>query len=296
MGRTRSSLATATSANAVHLRLKLRPLLAFRDYNSLAERDDSIQMAVERAEGLLSVQPYEKLPRLYFYARPDAVDLKADWYYRFTYPVEQERSLDFEEDLFTPFELTFRIPIGESVYVVVSTEKKDSVNAQDLVAGNGCVANSLSASRTRCVRRCSSPPMHSLRDGARIVSRSWWVSRGSRIGGRDAMIALPGLALTTERFDVARKILMTFAQYIDRGMIPNVFPEVGETPGYNAVDASLWFVVAVWKYWKAGGDDEGALQLLPALREVIKYYREGTRYDIHADGDGLIMAARRARS
>jgi predicted glycogen debranching enzyme len=272
------------------LELKLRPLLAFRGYNSLAERDDSIEMAVERADGVLSVQPYEKLPRLYFYARPDAVDLKADWYYRFTYPVEQERGLDFEEDLFTPFELTFRIPIGESVYVVVSTEKKDNVNAQDLVA------------RERLRRKQFEREPDTVRQTLLIAADAFIARRGKdRLTvlaglpwfadwGRDTMIALPGLALTTERFDVARKILMTFVQYIDRGMIPNVFPEVGETPGYNAVDASLWFVVAVWKYWKAGGDDEGALQLLPALREVIKYYREGTRYDIHADGDGLITA------
>lgn len=272
------------------LELKLRPLLAFRDYNSLAERDDSIEMAVERADGVLSVQPCEKLPRLYFYAKPDAVDLKADWYYRFTYPVEQERGLDFEEDLFTPFELTFRIPIGESVYVVVSTEKKDSVNAQDLVA------------RERLRRKQFEREPDTVRQTLLIAADAFIARRGKdRLTvlaglpwfadwGRDTMIALPGLALTTERFDVARKILMTFAQYIDRGMIPNVFPEVGETPGYNAVDASLWFVVAVWKYWKAGGGDEGALQLLPALREVIKYYREGTRYDIYADGDGLITA------
>ena len=45
-----------------------------------------------------------------------------------------------------------------------------------------------------------------------------------------------------------------------------------------------------WKYWKASGDDEGAKQLLPALRDVVKYYKEGTRFDIRADSDGLITA------
>jgi predicted glycogen debranching enzyme len=89
---------------------------------------------------------------------------------------------------------------------------------------------------------------------------------------------------------VARKILLTFAQYCDKGMIPNVFPDVGETPEYNTVDASLWFVVSAWKYWKASGDDAGAKQLLPALGDVIKFYKEGTRYDIHADNDCLITA------
>jgi predicted glycogen debranching enzyme len=104
------------------------------------------------------------------------------------------------------------------------------------------------------------------------------------------MIALPGLTLTSERYDVARKILLTFAQYCDKGMIPNVFPDAGEEPQYNTVDASLWFVVSSWKYWKASGDDDGARQLLPALAEVAKYYKDGTRFDIRADDDGLITA------
>ena len=105
--------------------------------------------------------------------------------------------------------------------------------------------------------------------------------------GRDTMIALPGLTLTSGRLDVARKILLTFASYCDRGMIPNVFPDAGETPEYNTVDASLWFVVAVWKLWQAGGD---VAELLPAVREVLKHYRHGTRFDIRADTDGLLTA------
>ena len=105
------------------LELKLRPLLAFRDYNSLIKRNDAVDMEVERSDGVLTVQPFKKLPPLYFYAKPDAVDVKADWYKQFTYPVEEERGLDYEEDLFTPFELTFHIPAEETVLILVSTEK-----------------------------------------------------------------------------------------------------------------------------------------------------------------------------
>jgi predicted glycogen debranching enzyme len=272
------------------LDLKVRPLLAFRDHNALTRRNDAVNRAVERGNGVLSVQPYEKLPRLYFHAEPDAVDLKADWYYRFTYPVEQERGLDFEEDLFSPFELTFRIPVGQSIYIVVSTGKKDGANAEDLVAHERL--------RRKQFEREPDPVRQAL-----LVAADSFVARRGKDGltvlagfpwftdwGRDAMIALPGLTLTTERFDVARKILATFAQHLDRGMIPNAFPEFGDTPAYNSVDASLWFVVAAWKYWKASGDDEGARQVLPAIREVVKCYREGTRHDIRADTDGLITA------
>src|SRR6266540_3815392 len=53
------------------------------------------------------------------------------------------------------------------------------------------------------------------------------------------MIALPGLTLTTGRPEVARRILKTFARFVDRGMLPNRFPDAGEAPEYNTGDGLL---------------------------------------------------------
>src|SRR5438046_6419783 len=66
--------------------------------------------------------------------------------------------------------------------------------------------------------------------------------------GRDTMIALPGLTLTTGRPDVARRILTTFARFVDQGMLPNRFPDAGEAPEYNTVDATLWYFEAIRAY------------------------------------------------
>jgi predicted glycogen debranching enzyme len=108
--------------------------------------------------------------------------------------------------------------------------------------------------------------------------------------GRDAMIALPGLTLTSGRMEAAGRILQTAARFCDQGLMANFFPESGETPQFNAVDTSLWFVLATWKYWKASGDHDGVRRLLPVLGEILKSYREGTRHDIHVDRDGLLVA------
>ena len=62
--------------------------------------------------------------------------------------------------------------------------------------------------------------------------------------GRDTFIALRGLCLATGRLDDARAILLEWAAPCREGMLPNRFPDRGEAPEYNAVDASLWFVVA----------------------------------------------------
>jgi predicted glycogen debranching enzyme len=105
------------------------------------------------------------------------------------------------------------------------------------------------------------------------------------------MIALPGLCLETGRFVEAREILRGFAGVVSEGMLPNRFPESGEAPEYNTVDAALWMFVAGWRYLEAT-DDEGFVrdELLPALDQVLAGYGRGTRYGIRVDGDGLVEA------
>ena len=109
--------------------------------------------------------------------------------------------------------------------------------------------------------------------------------------GRDTAISLPGLTLATGRFDIARKILTTLAGFVDGGMLPNIMPAGGETPVYNTVDAALWFVEAAGSYLDATGDRATIRAIWPALRQIFESYRDGTRYGIRMDADGLIVAA-----
>jgi predicted glycogen debranching enzyme len=95
------------------------------------------------------------------------------------------------------------------------------------------------------------------------ASRSSPATRGSGDWGRDTMIALPGLTLATDRPEVAASILRTYAQFVDQGMLPNRFPDVGETPEYNTVDATLWYFVALHEVVAATGDLALARELFP---------------------------------
>jgi len=109
--------------------------------------------------------------------------------------------------------------------------------------------------------------------------------------GRDTMISVPGLTLVQGRFEDAREILLSFAQYVSKGMIPNRFPDYGETPEYNTVDASLWYIQAVYQYLRFAKDlNTIRKDLFGVLKEIIEYYQKGTRYNIHMDSDGLIYA------
>jgi 4-alpha-glucanotransferase len=97
--------------------------------------------------------------------------------------------------------------------------------------------------------------------------------------------------LATGRQEWARDILMTFAGFVDRGMLPNVFPGVGEKPDYNTVDAALWFFEAWRSYVAVSSDLESLAQVFPALAEIVTWHLKCTRYGIHVDPqDGLLSA------
>jgi predicted glycogen debranching enzyme len=109
--------------------------------------------------------------------------------------------------------------------------------------------------------------------------------------GRDTFIALPGLLLSTGRYEQAQSVLSTFAQAADQGMIPNRFDDRSDMTHFNSVDASLWFINAAFQYLEASSDlSTFEQQLLPVIHGIIDAYRTGTRFGIHADQDGLISA------
>ncbi|MGH8532861.1 MAG: amylo-alpha-1,6-glucosidase, partial [Gammaproteobacteria bacterium] len=130
-------------------------------------------------------------------------------------------------------------------------------------------------------------PLPEVPEGESIIAGYPWFGDW----GRDTMIALPGLTLATGRFESARRILETFARFIDRGMLPNVFPGSGERAEYNSVDAALWYIEAWRAYAEASGDRQALSEALPVLEQIIAHYRDGTRYGIVMDPeDGLLRA------
>lgn len=108
--------------------------------------------------------------------------------------------------------------------------------------------------------------------------------------GRDTMISLPGLTLTTGRPEVAADILRSFAEVVDEGLVPNRFPDGGSPPEYNTVDATFWFIEAIRQQLEATDDMSFAVSLLPVLEEMVDALEDGTHYGIGIDSDGLIRA------
>ena len=130
-------------------------------------------------------------------------------------------------------------------------------------------------------------PLTNVPDGESVIAGYPWFGDW----GRDTMIALPGLTLATGRHDSARRILLTFARFVDRGMLPNHFPGSGETPEYNAVDGTLWYFEAWRAYFDAASDATSLRQAYPVLEEMVEWHVRGTRFGIGVDPtDGLLRA------
>ena len=280
------------------IKLEIRPLIAFRDYHSTTHKNSSLNSHVGIEEGLASVAPYADLPALYFAHDPGEIDADGHWYRNFEYRVEQERGLDFREDLFSPFAFTFtvdaaRLKKGVRVSIIASTERRDSKQADayrsaeikrrktlaqaaprdnDLVSSLTTAADQFIVARERCKT---------------VIAGYHWFADW----GRDTMIALPGLTLATGHPEIAKSILAEFAVHVDQGMLPNRFPDAGETPEYNTVDATLWFFEAVRALLQYTNDFEFVrTNLYAVLTDIIDWHVKGTRYQIQVDKDGLLYS------
>lgn len=268
--------------------LEVRPLIAFRDFHATTHENGALQASYREEPGLLTVQPYPDLPPLHIGHDSPSSRATGDWWRQFEYDRECERGLDSREDLFNPFLLEFPLGQRRRAVLIASTERHLATEAAGL-------RDTERRRRRNSVQTfaCREPFVRSLTAAA----DQFFVCRQGRSGilagyhwfgewGRDTMISLPGLAISTGRFDEARSILTAYAGYVDRGMLPNVLPHQ-----FHSVDAALWFFEAVRQLLQATGDTAWVRKhLFDVLSGIIDHHVRGTRYGIHLDEDGLLAA------
>jgi len=281
-------------AAAAAFSLELQPFIAFRDYHSLAHANDALRREANFADGVLQLQPYEGAPELFIAVPGSRFAAQPDWYHRFEYALEQERGLDDHEDLFTPGRFTLELHAGNRFGVIVSTDNPARRDAFALFEKER---------RRRARLGATLPSQDEFFKTLALAADQFVVRRGEGLRtliagyhwfsdwGRDTMIALPGICLVTGRYEDAKKILRAFAGSTSQGMLPNRFPDAGEQPEYNTVDATLWFFIALYKYLQATGDERFVCgELMPVLRDILQWHERGTRYHIRVDADGLLSA------
>ena len=281
------------TANATDIKLELRPLLAFRDYHSTTHENSSLSPHIETVKNRTTVQPYPDLPALHLAHDPAEIDATGFWYRNFQYAVDQERGLDFAEDLFSPCAFIFDLNVNKKVNIVASTGRRDVSNVDahreaELARRWALTEPDDGAGRLLKLLRSAADQFIVTRERSQTVVAGYhWFADW----GRDTMISLPGLTLVNGRWDVARNILAGFAAHADRGMLPNRFPDAGEAPEYNTVDATLWFFEAIRSFLQYTEDYEFVrTNLYDVMKDIIHWHVKGTRHQIHVDNDGLLFS------
>jgi len=274
-------------------RLLVRPFLSGRDYHATHHENESWHRDARARDGIVQWQMYHGVPAII--SRANArYDHQPDWYRNFRYSAETERGLDDVEDLLAPGWLTWDLAAGDAVWYLRATPESAEPTG-DIV---GHVA--MLRERERSRRAAFATPLHRAAEaylvrrgrGKTIVAGYPWFTDW----GRDTFIALRGLCFATGRFDEGRDILLEWSHVVSQGMLPNRFPDGGDQPEFNAVDASLWFIIAVRDFLAAVDRSDAAATIAPedratlitAITQILEGYAGGTRYGIHMDADGLL--------
>jgi len=281
------------SAAARECALELRPLIAFRDYHSLTHENGSLDGRLTAGPGVISISPYAGLPTLHLSHNASEINPTGDWYRNFEYDTERERGLDYSEDLFSPCIARFDLKRSPDATIIASLQRKHAATASSLreaeIERRKRVENAAPREAPFVTALTAAADQFIVARGSQktVIAGYHWFSDW----GRDTMISLPGLTLTTGRVDVAKSILLEFAQHVDRGMLPNRFPDAGEAPEYNTVDSTLWFFEAVRALLAAAGDFNFVREnLYSVLCDSVDWHVRGTRYGIGVDFDGLLAS------
>lgn len=278
------------------IHLVVRPFFSGRDYHALHHENSVFRFDPDIRGERRTWQPYPDLPKIITLANSEYTH-QPDWYRNFTYSEEQARGLDHTEDLATPGTFRWNLSQSEAILLLAAEGYENGALPPDTSALRGFKALRTSEKRRRSrfpsrLQRSADAYLVQRGSGKTLVAGYPWFTDW----GRDTFIALRGLCLATGRLDEARDILLAWADTVSEGMLPNRFADHGDTPEFNSVDASLWYIIAMHDFLQAvEGKPRKATQrvkktLCDTVEAILTGFTNGTRFGIRADGDGLLAA------
>jgi predicted glycogen debranching enzyme len=280
--------------------LDLTVLLNMRDFHSETKGADDWHFGQDQADKKsVTIRPFPGAQTLSLQLDRGTYSQDPAWYRNYYWPREHERGLGDHEDCFRSGHAHISLAAGQSVTFVAGLEALAQVpSVKDLATSvSRAKAELIQTAQAPLTNQTLSAPLQRLilaadqfrshrqsTDGSTIIAGYHWFSDW----GRDSMISLPGLCLSTNLPKDGKSILSTFGKYLSQGMLPNYFPDGGQLPEYNTSDATLWWASALYRYYKATGDKEFVKEQLPLLQEVVDWHVKGTRHGLKLDVDGLI--------
>lgn len=275
--------------------LRVRPLLSGRDYHALHRENTNFRFDAEMHRAAVCWRPYDGVPGVTAISNGEYRH-DPDWYRNFIYTDERDRGLDSIEDLASPGVFRWKLDEAEAV---LAFRANGSLAAKRIGNDPLDYARQTFSREGKRRREFASPLLRAADayivnrgDGKTVVAGYPWFTDW----GRDTFIAMRGLCIAAGRLDVAEDILLAWADTVSEGMLPNRFPDSGESPEFNSVDASLWYVVAAHEYLSAcersgrPANSRTVEKLRIAVCAIVEGYARGTRFNIRKDADGLLAA------
>ncbi len=281
------------SASDDDAKLKVRPFLCGRDFHSTHHENSAFRFEAEQNGERVTFRSYDSVPPVVAYSNGGYAH-NPTWYRNFLYSEEQARGLDAAEDLASPG--VFEFSLSRKLAVLMLAAEGHAITDIESIEARHAQVRTIEQAR----RQYFSTPLERAADdylvkrnkGKTLIAGYPWFGDW----GRDTFIALRGLCIATGHLEEARDILLQWAGTVSQGMLPNRFPDQGEQPEFNSVDASFWYIIAVNDYLLAAKkqptltDDCPAKKLRAAVEAILAGYNEGTRFGIRADRDGLLSA------
>jgi predicted glycogen debranching enzyme len=292
-------------------RFNLRPSVQYRGYETPVDESLAQAYTISATGSRYELSAGAELPvlRMMLHGERAALTLDEKGISSVPYKMEEHRGYQWVGSLWSPGYFRADAAKGQSISLVASAEPWDTL----LALSPAQAADAERERRRRLVALANVPAgddfagelvlaadQFIIRPAGRVEEAARAKAQGDEVRtviagyhwftdwGRDTMISLEGLTLSTRRVREAGYILRTFAHYVRDGLIPNMFPD-GQREGlYHTADASMWFFHAVERYTIATGDDDTLRKLLPVLLDIITHHLKGTRFGIHIDPkDGL---------
>ncbi len=247
------------------LRLSLRPSVHFRSYEASVSQSPSPTYTLRSTGGRHELHGDPDLPplRMMLLGSRGALTIDERGHTAVPYEMERARGYDSVGSLWSPGYFRADLAAGEAVTLVASTDPWESILAFDadqaplaeldrrrrLLGLSGCGdRGGLEAELVLAADHFIITPAGRAEEAARaraagedvrtIIAGYHWFTDW----GRDTMISLEGLTVSTRRFRDAACILRTFAHYVRDGLIPNMFPDGSREGLYHTADATLWLL------------------------------------------------------
>ncbi|MBV6441085.1 MAG: glycogen debranching protein [Haliscomenobacteraceae bacterium CHB4] len=274
-------------------KLRLTPLFVHRDYHALSRENNFDDYWMRPQNGCYVLYAHYGAPPLYFNFSSGEFSESRHWFKNLEYIRERERGLDYREDAFSVANIDVVLKPGAKAHLIFSTDEKmakvdpEMLKIKELERleqiapkneGDSFLRDLMLAGEQFIVRRNST-------DGYSLIAGFHWFADW----GRDTMIAMRGLTIATGKREVSKSILETFLHSVNRGILPNRFPDnPGDAVEYNTIDATLWLFVALYEYHQKFQDLSFIAEHLDTLKDILEYHIAGTRYNIHVTPEGFL--------